>query len=367
MIASILITLLVIVWVLGVLLNAGLSGMYASSPPKGEQAMGLIVPIFGIAIASIALMLATWICIGRGGFDWVSGTRLVPTAAATLVMLGVCVAAAGALGVWMEGQKAFGRGVVPIGVVCGVLVPLAAVVMLLVCAWMDLAEVRGLLLLRALGGVLIAGAIGGYVLGVIGLRSALAQRARNREAVLVSTLAFDEKWRKIREAPLAERIAADLAQASAETPLWVFAARLPEAPDEATRRMVITRALKVPGFDEDLARTITSEYHLYRFGCAQLIAHATEEQRDAAWAGPLARSIRVTIAEIDADPQWLNHQTTLNPDPHAHIEAMLQAGDALGNPPEVAKAIKELEAALRRMEKGMARDFTLQLFGKPGR
>lgn len=367
MIASILITLLVIVWVLGVLLNAGLSGMYANSPPTGQQAMGLVVPIFGIAIASAALMLATWICVGRGGFDWVSSTRLVPTAVATLVMLGVCIAAAGALGVWMEGEKTFGRAVVPIGVVCGVLVPLAAVVMLLVCAWMDQSQVRGVALLRVLGGVLIAGAIAGYVLGAIGLRAAMLQRARNREAVRVSTEAFDEKWRKIRETPVAERIAADLAEASAETPLWVFAARLPEAPDEATCQLVIARALQVPGFAEDLERTITSPYHLYRFGCAKLIAHANASQRDAAWAGPLARSIRVTIAEINADPQWLNHQETLNPDPHAHVEALLQAGDALGNPPEVAKAIKDLEAALRRLEKGMARDFTLQLFGKRGK
>jgi hypothetical protein len=366
MIASGLITLLVVVWVLGVLFNAALSGAYASAPPTGPQAMGLVVPIFGIAIASVALILATWICVGRGGFDWVSGTPLVPTAVATVVMLGVCLAASGALGVWMEGEMTFGRAVVPIGVVCGVLVPLATVVLLLVCAWMDPSSPRGLALLRGLGGVLVVGALAGYALGSLGLCTALVQRARNREATRVSDQAFDEKWRKIREAPIAERIVSDVAEAGAETPLWVFAARLPEAPDDATSALLITRALKVPGFSADLERTITSEQPLYRFGCAKLIARATPAQRHAAWAGPLARSIRVTIAEMDADPKWLLHHAQLNPDPHSHVEALLQASDALGNPPETAAAVRDLKAAIRRLERGLPRDFTLQLFAKRG-
>jgi plasmid stabilization system protein ParE len=356
MIVSTLITFLVLVWLVGVFINIGLTGLFLQKPPTGERAMGLIVPIFSSGIASLAMMLATFLCVGRGGADWISSVRVVPTMVASAVMFGVCLSMAGALGAWMGWQNRWSGAVAALGFVCGVMVPLAACGLMLVCAWTDPGRLAGLSGVRLVGWVLVGGAAVGYALGAIGLEMTLAQAARNHEATTAANQEFDEKWRRIREMPRGQRVREELEAMSSETPLWVFVAYLPEEDEQQTRELVIDRALKVPGFLEDLERTMTSETHLYRYGCAELIRYARPEHRDPAWAVALARSIRVTAGEMERRPAWLTETSRLNPNPMEHLVALVEATAALGNPPEAVAAMRELSGAVEQLAPGTGRD-----------
>ena len=356
MIVSALITLLVLVWLVGVFINVGITGAFLERPPGGERAMGLIVPIVTTGIACLAMMLATLLCAGRGGFDWISDTKLVPTLIASAVMLGVCLSMAGALGAWLGWQQRWSGLVAVLGVLCGVIVPLVACGLVLVCAWKDPDRLHGLSGVRVTGWVLAAGAAVGYALGAIGLNMTLAQAARNHEATTASNREFDEKWRRIREMPRGQRVRQELEATSPGTPLWVYVAYLPRESEQETRALVIDRALKVPGFLADLERTMVSETHLYRHGCIDLIRYAKPEQRDPAWAVGLARSIRVTAAEMQKRPAWLSETSQLNPDPLGHVAGLVEATVALGDPPEAVAALRELAGAALQLSPGEARD-----------
>ncbi len=353
---SVFITILVVIGAIGMLINLGITGLFLNKVPTGDRAMGLIVPIFTTGIATIAMILATWLCAARGGFAWISGTTMVPTLVATAVTFGVCLAAMGALLAWMEMQNDWGRAVPVLGLVCSGLVPLALGGMLLVCVWTEPATLAQISALKIAGAALAAGALVGYSLGAIGLKEWATQAASNNRAAIAEIQARDAKWERKRTMPRADLIREEFAEMSAEAPLWVFVARLPEQSDDECRELIITRALMVPDFDAQLERTITDSCHLYRQGCADLIRWASVAQRKAAWAGPLASSIRVCAAEMELRPAWMTETSQLNPNPAAHVETLVKAAESLGNPAETTAALNELRSALKSLTASDARE-----------
>lgn len=352
---SVFISILVVIGAIGMLINLGITGLFLDKVPTGDRAMGLVVPIFTTGIATIAMILATWLCAARGGFAWINGMAMVPTLIATAVTFGVCLAAMGALLAWMEMQNDWGRAVPVLGLMCSGLVPLALGAMLLVCAWNEPARLAQFPALKFAGLALAVGALIGYSLGAIGLKAWAKQAASNNQAAMAETQARDAKWERKRKMPMADLIREEFAEMSAEAPLWVFVARLPEQRDDECRRLIITRALQVPDFDAQLERTITDSCHLYRQGCADLIRWADVAQRKAAWAGPLASSIRVTAAEMELRPAWMTETSQLNPDPAAHVESLVHAAESLGSPAETTAALVELRNALNLLAASDAR------------
>jgi hypothetical protein len=107
MLASIIVTLLVVPAVLLSLLAVLATAGYTARVPGGADAMGLALPFFTTAGAGLAMVVASWVCVGAGKLDWISSRPMVPLTLATLASLGVALASLGVLVAWMERMGAW--------------------------------------------------------------------------------------------------------------------------------------------------------------------------------------------------------------------------------------------------------------------
>lgn len=352
MIFALLTTLLVIPSVLGALLVVACTQGYTARVPSGPDAMGLAAPLFLSVGSSIVLLLGAWACAASGGFGWISDGRGVGFLVASVAAIGVGLAAVGVLVAWIE--KA-GSWVVPTGLVCGAAGPVAMGVVLIASAWLVAESERGAVALQ-IGGVFVGVvAIVGMGFGAYGARMHLKQSAENAARVLASHREQEAEWERRRGRTPIEALREDFATMSDETPLWVFVAGLPDTQDGECRRFIIERAMRVPGFELDLAQTLTCDHPRYRHGCVDLIRYAPEEIVKSEWATPLAKAIDMSAAEIERGG-WLETASVANPSPIEHVRGMIEAAGTLKNPDSTTTALRRLRDAIELSPKSAERD-----------
>lgn len=322
--------------VLALLLYAGVFLMtagYAGAVPTGHQAVGLVVPL-GMTLFAALLMAAAAAIVQFRGVPapgaW--GWALLMASGAAVVALLVA---------WMDGRWPL---LMPwIGFMVGALTPTMVALFLLRALWgaPALSEAwRGalwmLILTSTLAGLLCGGAlmVRWWQLEQENLARAQAAQAE-RDA---------ERARRTALGPV-DRLREDFAQHSPDTPLWVYISGLPDIVDPAERDFTIARALQVPDFNADLARTMAEAHPRFRHGAALLIQYVS--QPDPAWAAMLAQAIRRTADELTAEADWMAPDDMNNPDPVAHLDT-LQAAAARYAPNA------ELDTALRQLDRAMA-------------
>ena len=131
MVLSLLATAAAVLAGLLLLANLLMSGAYAGRVPTGADAMGLVVPLALAAVAALLLPAAAGLLLANGRLAWLGGLGGWKV---LVLMLGVGVAAGAVLIAWME---RLGAWVMPLGLFCGVVAPLAAIALLLASAWRD--------------------------------------------------------------------------------------------------------------------------------------------------------------------------------------------------------------------------------------
>lgn len=360
MIASILVTILVVPAVLLLLANAAMTEGYTAKVPGGSAAMGLVVPFF-IAIGSgLALVVAAWACTARGGLGWLGVTPGYAAVIATGVSLGVGLAAFCVLIAWAERAGAW---VSVGGIVLGVLGPMCLGGLLLAGAWVPQETMAASPVAKVAGGFVSLVAVVGIVMGMVGGWMWASHQAANERAVAAQRAADDARWAKERAKPPMEKLRDGYAQASESTPLWWFIAELPDRQERDCRAFIIERALKVPEFEQELERTMTDVHPRYRHGCADLVRFAPAERVKPEWGAALLKAITITAGQIRSKPTWLVPDDFANPYPAEHVRAMVEASARVGDAAKVRRALAGLREAIEQCPAGPERDEALAVLG----
>ncbi|MDI1288893.1 MAG: hypothetical protein PSX37_02950 [bacterium] len=343
MFASIVVTLLVVTALLCFLLNAAMTAAFSDKPPSGSNAMGLFVPVVLAIIGSVLFLLATWVCLARGGLDWLSPKPLTPTLIATAVTFGICLAAAGVLIAWMEKMGAW----VPLGgFALGIFGPTLLALLILMSAWDAPAISKSSPFLTIANSIVVLISLSGFAIGAFGALKHFQHSLANNSRIAASQAAFETKWARIRARTPMEALREDYAEMSPETPLWVFIASLPERTEPDCRAFIIARALQVPNLSEDFIRTLAGDHPRYRHGCLDLLCFAPAKSLNKEWATPLLRAIDITSQQIQRKPDWLTPDSFSNPDPARHLESMASAVARIGETPQLTEALRHLKATI---------------------
>lgn len=289
---SILITGLVLVGFAVTVLTALSTAMFAGRVPTGPDSMSLAGPILAGAVGWLALLAAGWLCVARGGFDWVSSRPMVPLAAVTMVILAVGVG-------WLWGFWAWAEHWGPWSwacVVTGFLSPVVLQGLVIACAWMGADELRGAWWPRLAGLSLAPAAACGVAFAGWGLGSHLRATAQRVEHEAAEAAARSAEWDRRERLTDAERTAEDVAALPPGTPFWNIGCMLAEAKDDESRRLLMDRARRVPDFEEDLRGTAECGSAVLRGGAVEFILRSP--QRDAAWAALVGRAMELLAEDI---------------------------------------------------------------------
>lgn len=340
---SILITLLTLPPILLFLILLFSTSAYMSQPPGGPDAMALFLPMALTVLAGLMMLLATWLCAARGGFDFVSTRPIVPTLVTTLVTLGVALGGIGIFFAWVDR----GHDWVPkLGWLAGGLAPIGLCALLLACAWIPTDSARQSTVLRLIYLPLVLWAIVGLTSAAVVGGKVMRQRSIKIQNQIAQAQAEEVEWeRKQNRTPL-EAVREDYGTMHADSPLWSIAAGLPDYTNAECRTFIIERAFQVPDFETQLASTIASGHPRYRHGCLDIVRFAQSDRRKPEWPAYVVHSIDVSVEEIKSDPHWMIADEGSNPNPIEHVRAMVQAAKAVGNSPEVQGAIQRLREAI---------------------
>jgi hypothetical protein len=367
---AVFITLLVLIGAAALLLNVLLTGGYFGSVPKGDQAMGLVIPFFSTAAGSLLMLLASLLAAFRGGDTLarlLTGSPLLGGAITVAITLGVVLAAFMAFLCWCEppmfGIRS-GPLVLILGWIAGIIGPILLSLGLLCSAWMVGETARtspGLTrALAVMFGALALIALVGYGLGAIALYRTMAQQAANRAAAVQQALNKQATLAETLAKPPVQRLKEELDAMSPSAPLWTIVAYFPEANqsfplDAQCRELLVQRALRVPNLEHAMLETAGSQYYSYRQGVADFITAAPaplvrEHQED--WGQALLLMIQSAADAIRNRPAWLSETLDMNPDPLAHIQSLLNASERFrGLPPHpaIAQALQSLANASTRL------------------
>lgn len=337
-------TILIIPATLGLLLNAGFSGLFFASPPRGDGAMGLVVPLVINIGSIIALTLAALLLSFRPGGVLVAQLSLpgwVSGAAVVFLALGASLAAFMALLLWCEPAILAGRADflrVAAGWLGSIFGPLVLALFLLLYAWLSPATLTGSAALSRAHLVLTVSvgllAVCGFAGGVIGFGTPLAQQARASAAKARAAVANAAGVSPTGQ-PLDVLLQRDMDQMTGDTPLARIIAFLPNTPDaihlnKRCKQIVVARALQIPAADLDrqLAACFTSRsYHETR-SAAELITavdDATFTAHADQWSRALVTGIDKCAQDIEMRPGWLKETFDGNLVPHATIDSLLAA------------------------------------------
>jgi hypothetical protein len=386
------VTFLVVVATLAILLmNAGCTGMFFNRPPQGSDAMGLVVPVVGIAGGALILILAAILASFRASSAAIGLLHSSPVVGGIMVVamtLGAALAAgmvfilwcdAPAVSVALRGFRA------PIGIAFGVVGPIVLAGGLLAGVWIgkDVASARLVegsvagFALRALPIVIAIQALVGYGLGGCMLWRGAAQQAANIRADLQNRMERDAARAEHMAKPIAQRVADELAEFSMTAPLWSIVSYLPGRPDETpldddARRVVVERALKVEHLDQEIEQCMQSQYHLYRQGAMELMLHAPAgvfERNRESWGSLLVRGVHATGESIACRPAWMTETFDVKPDPLGHVETVLKTVERFKDwqgYPRLQELLRQLADDAGMLNADKPREKLLALLAKHG-
>lgn len=334
-------TLLIAVGTLAILgCNVLATGFFLRTPPRGEQAMGLVVFIFAFVIASAMVLLGSLLVSVRSERAISSAVHLpaLISGGATLVIsFGVLLAAFVAFTAWAEptlGGTAL-RAVKP--VFCwtfGIMAPALLAVVLIIDAWCTPAGIEapsGLLgVLRGLCWALAAMAVLGY------LGAGVAYGPPMKQAISKHVASVAAERRRTALPPgmtLEMALRQDLDQLPPTAPLTDYL-RFFTMPvltkNTACRELLTQRMLATAGADDQLLAAMSSDELRSRWGGAEFIRTAPDallKEHQAAWAAAMRAAILKTCDDIDIRPGFLTDNYELNPNPSEFFQSILRASE----------------------------------------
>jgi hypothetical protein len=386
------VTFLVVVATLTiVLMNAGCTGMFLSRSPQGDAAMGLVVPVVGIAGGTLVLLLAAILASFRASSAAIGLLHSSPVVSGLMVFgltLGAGLAAGMVFILWCDAHAA-GAALrafqAPLGILFGVIGPIVLAGGLIAGVWVekDVASARladgsaAGYVLRALPIAIGVSALVGYGLGMSMMWRTAAQQAANVTAELKNRMERDSARAAHMAKPIAQRVADELSTFSPTAPLWTIVSYLPDRPDEeplndAARIVVIERAMQVANVDQEIEQCMQSRYHLYRQGAMELMLHAPQEMfeknRDN-WGELLLKGVHETGESIACRPAWMTETFDVKPDPLGHVETVVKTVERFKDwqgYPKLEERMKQLadDAGLLNVDK--PREKLLKLLAKHG-
>lgn len=135
---STLVTVLGLGVVLAVLCILLTTGLFLSTPPKGDKAMIIVVPMAAAFLGGLACVLAGWLVLARGGLAWLGPVLgRLPGAVfivSTLATLGVGLGMFFSVITWANRSGSWGAAVPIIGCLVGSIAPGLLAAILVVCS-----------------------------------------------------------------------------------------------------------------------------------------------------------------------------------------------------------------------------------------
>lgn len=386
------VTFLVVVATLAiVLMNAGCTGMFLNRPPQGADAMGLVVPVVGIAGGTVVLLLAAILASFRASSAAIGLLHSSPVVGGLMVFgltLGAGLAAGMVFILWCDAHAvgiALRAYRAPIGILFGVVGPIVLAGGLLAGVWVekDVAAARlsdgspAGYVLRALPIAIGVAALVGYGLGGSMVWRTAARQAANITADLKNRMEWESARAAHMAKPIAQRVADELSEFSPTAPLWTIVSYLPYRPDEeplndAARSVVIERALKVANIDQEIEQCMRSRYHLYRQGAMELMLHAPAEvfeKNREHWGELLFKGVHETGESIACRPAWMTETFDVKPDPLGHVETVLRTVERFKDwrgYSKLQQRLKQLADDAGMLNVDKPREKLLQLLAKHG-
>lgn len=341
--------------------NAGITGLFLKSPPTGERAVGLLIPIAVLIGAALVLTLASLLVAFRSGRTVVGLIHSSPIASGALtvaVTFGVVLAALMAFVTWAEpmadGSKF--KAIIPVlGFGAGLVGPALLGLALLVGAWMTPqwleAHPRWLMGLRPMCWTLAAIAVVGYALGGLAMAAPVAQFVRKHSTPMSPEDRAAE--RKFRNTPAAQLLGEELAKLPPDAPLSeivVYLVISRKKLDQECMDLLLDRALRVPDMDQQLIDTMKLRDCIYRWGAAEFVQTApieTVKEHQEAWSRAVIAGINATAESMTIRPAWLSETFDQNPEPLKLVTSLLGAAERFKG----LQGQSQINEALRRMAK----------------
>lgn len=343
MIAAIIITVLLIPSTLLLMANVAVTEGFRGRVPSGPDSMGLAMPVIGTGLGTIGFLIATWINVGHGGFNWITINGGLALVVATIATVGICLAAFFALVAWMEKWT---KWIFPLGNIGSGIGPLSYAIILLICAWAPPGTLAAgsfpLIATAIVAPISLAGLSAGAYAGSKALRRSIERSSRAME----EEMEREREYQRRQSLSPLEKLKEDYATMNDQSPLWSYTAALPDYKDADCRAYIVERSLKLPNLDEQLAGTICADHPRYRHGCFDLIRFAPADSVKPQWAPAIERAIRLTAKQIRENPDWLKADEFSNPDPVEHIRSMKEAAGRVGGGETIDSAIYELRSAV---------------------
>lgn len=331
------------------------TGGFIDAPPKGADAMGLVVLLIASILAVLAQLAA---CIalafnGRlGGLGWLRGWRVFPV----VVLAGV--AALGVLVVWAD--KA-GVWIVPLGLLCALFAPLCASIMLIAAAWQEPSPSPGMLM-RVMSPVVVLSAACGVAMSTFGIYMEARANAEAYENARTARAAEQAEFERREQLSPLQRVQEDYAQFDAGAPLWTVIPLLPETDDPQVADFIVTRALQVPDLDAEVQRTLVSDYAIYRYATARMIELVPADALHEEWAEALEASMRVSAEKIEANHEWFTVDDQTHPNPPGHIASLIAARARFAESDAGNMALARLRSAVEAAPESAQRNLALAAF-----
>ena len=265
--------------------------LFTLRPPSGPDAMGLVVVVFLPIAAWILVLVAALAGIGRGGFDWVSGSPGIPTLAVLGTTVGLAILSVAAAVFSLE-VRYDSRTVV--GLAGGFLLLLFVAGLLGFLLWSDPAAVAIARWLRPAGVALASLAVLAFLGGFVAIARSSAEDAKRAEEARAADAVRDAEYRADEEARRAAQ-AAELAALPDDAPIEVFLTHLFIDKSEEHHRKAVERIRALPGLTARLAARLEHPEPLQREYVLNFVEMAGTP--DPAWE-PL---VRQAIARLAAD------------------------------------------------------------------
>lgn len=302
--------------------------------------MGLVVPMFASIVAALSLIIATGLAVSSGRLAWIDTRTSVTTATAMFVAVGIGTLMISAFFAWAD---RWGSWVAPLGIVGAGIAPLVVFALLIASRAPLAGQLASPPIPRVVTGALAPIALAGFLLGAFALTKLARSSAESVAARNADDAEFESKAQQMRNRTPIEAAREDMAALSPTAPLWTIISRLPDVTDSTARGIIIERALNVPNFNDELSRTIASDFPRYRHGCLVLIQYATK--RDSAWSALVVKAVDVSTREINESPTWFTPDEMRNPHPVEHVRVMDEVAALFPNDATLAEALAQLHTA----------------------
>lgn len=369
MLASV-VTLLVVLGTLFILLcNAGMTGFFLRSPPRGDSAVGLVVPAIGLIAAAAAITLASLLMSFRAErptLGLLPASQLVSGILIVAVTLGVVLAALMAFAAWVEPVSANTK-LRPLFLAltnaCGVIGPLLLATAILVVTWKSSQWISGnLTWLRSMCWTLVALAATGYAIGGVLISVPVISRYNRMQAIAAQVTPEEKAIRdKLRNTPIEQQLREHLDTLPPDAPLSEVivyfdpsssAAKL----NAACKTMLIEHVLARPDMSQQLIECAQKREYCFPRGLAELVRALPQDTllaHQEAWAHAVVVGINAMAEGMAIRPAWLTETFDNKPEPMEHVRAFLAAAERFKG----LEGAKQIDEALRQLAKD-ARELT---------